>query len=82
MLPVGAAGTGQDENSVVPAVGRLDNLYAESKEFLSVKQHLEQRLEVALNEPVGMTPQFATNFLWQVNIIIMCVMHVLCIYIS
>ena len=65
----------------MPAVGRLGNLYAESKEFLSVKQHLEQRLEVALNEPVGMTPQYATNVLWQVNIIIMCVIHVLCIYI-
>ena len=64
---VGITDTGQDEKSVVPA-GRLVNLYAESKEFLSVKQHLEQRLEVALNEPVGMTPQFATNFLWQVNV--------------
>ena len=67
LLSVGVTDTGQDEKSVVPA-GRLVNLYAESKEFLSVKQHLEQRLEVALNEPVGMTPQFATNFLWQVNL--------------
>ena len=66
-MEAGATGADQDERSVVPA-GRLADLYAEKKEFLSVKQHLEQRLELALNEPVVMTPQFATNVLWQVNI--------------
>ena len=48
-------------------VNRLANIYAESKEYLTVKQHLDHRLKVAINEPVGETPEFATNFLWQVN---------------
>ena len=48
-------------------VNRLANIYAESKEYLTVKQHLDHQLKVAINEPVGETPEFATNFLWQVN---------------
>jgi len=66
--------TNQDTASIVPA-NRLANIYAESKEFLTTKQHLDQKLQVAINEPVGETPEFATNFLWQVNFVLMCVIH-------
>ena len=68
MLPLDTTGTNQDDSDVLPA-SRLANIYAESKEFLSVKRQLDQKLELALNEPVGKTPQFATNVLWQVNFI-------------
>ena len=61
--PLDTTGTNQGDRDVIPA-GRLTNIYAESKEFLSVKLQLDQKLELALNEPVGKTPQFATNFLW------------------
>ena len=54
----------QDRN-VVPA-GRLASMYAKSKEFFTIKQHLDQKLEVALGEPLGKTSQYATNFFWQV----------------
>ena len=60
-MAAGATGANKDERTVVPA-GRLADLYAERKEFHSVKQHLEQRLALALNEPIVMTPQFATRF--------------------
>ena len=69
------------DTSVVPA-NRLANIYAESKEFLVVKQHLDQKLKVAINEPVGETPEFATNFLWQVNLhICVCSMYIFIMYI-
>ena len=51
-----------------PAATRLANIYAESKEFLTVKQHLDQKLEAAISEPVGEKPSFATNFFWQVSL--------------
>ena len=63
-----ATDANQENTSIVP-VNRLANIYAESKEFLTVKQHLEHRLKVALDEPIGETPEFATNFLWQVNFV-------------
>ena len=66
-LPPLDTGTTSQDTSVVPA-GRLANIYAESKEFLTIKQHLEQKLQIAINEPVGETPEFATSFLWQVNL--------------
>ena len=53
------------DKSVVPA-GRLANAYAESKEFFTIKQHLDQKLEVALGEPLRKTAHYATNFFWQV----------------
>ena len=59
-------GTSQDDTSAVPA-GRLANIYAESKEFATMKQQLNEKLEVALGEPLGKTPNFATNIFWQVN---------------
>ena len=54
------------DQSVVPA-GRLVKAYAESKESIALKQHLDQKLEVALGEPLGRAPNFATSILWQVN---------------
>ena len=80
LLPLGTAGTNQDDRDVIPA-GRLANIYAESKEFLLVKQQLDQKLELALNEPVGKTPQFTTNFLWQVNFIMYVLLYSIYIYI-
>ena len=56
----------QDDKSVVPA-GRLATIYAQSKEFTTMKQKLNEQLEVALGEPLGKTPSFATNFFWQVH---------------
>ena len=53
------------EESVVPA-GRLVKAYAESKESFTLKQHLDQKLEVALGKPLGKAPHFATSFFWQV----------------
>ena len=53
------------DRSVVPA-GRLANMYAKSKEFFMIKQHLDQKLEVALGKPLGKTAYYATNFFWQV----------------
>ena len=70
-LAVDVTDANQEDTSVVP-VNRLANIYAESKEFLTVKQQLEHRLKVALDEPVGETPEFATNFLWQVNCVCAC----------
>ena len=55
------------DQSVVPA-GRLVKAYAESKESLTLKQHLDQKLEVALGEPLGKAPHFATSFFWQVDL--------------
>ena len=66
--PLDTTGTNQGDRDVIPA-SRLTNIYAESKEFLSVKLQLDQKLELVLNKPVRKTPQFATNFLWQVNFI-------------
>lgn len=57
----------QDDTSVVPA-GRLATIYAQSKEFTTMKQRLNEQLEVALGEPLGATPSFATNFFWQVYV--------------
>jgi len=62
----------QGATSIAP-VNRLANIYAESKEFLTIKQHLDQKLQVAISESVGETPEFATNFLWQVNFTYNCV---------
>ena len=59
--------TNQDQ-SVVPT-GRLVKAYAESKEFFTLKQHLDQKLEVALGKPLGKAPHFATNFFWQVDLL-------------
>ena len=59
--------TTSQDISLVPA-GRLANIYAESKEFFTAKQQLEQKLQIAIKEPVGETPEFATNFLWQVDL--------------
>ena len=56
-------------NTGVAPAGRLANIYAGSEEFLTVKQQLEQKLQIAINEPIGKTPEFATNFLWQVDIL-------------
>ena len=53
------------DKSVVPA-GQLANVYAESKEFFTIKQHLDQKLEVALGEPLRKTAHYATSFFWQV----------------
>ena len=55
----------QDINTPPPS--RLADIYADSKEFLTVKHHLDQKLQAAINEPIGESPQFATNFLWQVS---------------
>ena len=52
----------------IPPPSQLADIYADSKEFLTVKQHLDQKLQAAINEPIGESPQFATNFLWQVSI--------------
>ena len=59
--------TNKDDTSVAPA-GRLAIIYAESREFTTMKQRLNEQLEVALGERLGKTPSFATNFLWQVNV--------------
>ena len=61
-------GTYQDDTSVVPA-SRLANIYAQSKEFTTTKQQLNEKLEVALGQPLGKTPKFATNLFWQVNFV-------------
>ena len=53
------------DRSVVPA-SRLANMYTSSKEFFMIKQHLDQKLEVALGEPLGREPHYAANFFWQV----------------
>jgi len=47
---------------------RLVRTFEESREFLILKQHLDAQLNTALNEPQGKTPQYATNFLWQVRV--------------
>jgi len=44
----------------------LPKMYEESKEFQGVKEHLDAQLKSALNEPQAETPEFATNFPWQV----------------
>ncbi|XP_065906239.1 broad substrate specificity ATP-binding cassette transporter ABCG2-like [Dysidea avara] len=48
---------------------RLPYIYEDSKEFLSVKQHLDMKLKTALNEPQAETPEFETNFPWQFGIL-------------
>jgi len=49
-------------------VARLPSIFEESKEFLTVKQHLDAQLKSALEEPQAETPEFATNFPWQVSL--------------
>ena len=46
----------------------LVKTFEESREFLTLKQQLDAQLNTALNEPQGKTPQYATNFLWQVRV--------------
>ena len=71
--------TGNQINSEANVTaGRLANIYTESQEFITVKQQLDQKLNVARNEPVRGHPPYATNFLWQV-IILVCVLHDVCI---
>jgi len=45
---------------------RLSKKFEESKAFEGLKEHLDVQLKSALNEPQAETPEFATNFLWQV----------------
>ena len=45
---------------------RLPKMYVKSKEFQGVEEHLNAQLKSALNEPQAETPEFATNFPWQV----------------
>ena len=67
--------TGNQINSEANVTaGRLANIYTESQEFITVKQQLDQKLNVARNEPVRRHPPYTTNFLWQV-IILVCVLH-------
>ena len=49
---------------------RLVKTFEESREFLTLKQHLDAQLNTALNKPQGKTPRYATNFLWQVRVFI------------
>ena len=66
--------TNKDDTSVAPA-GRLAIIYVESRAFTTMKQRLNEQLEVALGERLGKTPSFATNFLWQVNVHLY---HIIC----
>ena len=45
----------------------LPYIFEESKEFVTIKQHLDMKLKTVLNEPQAETPEFATNFPWQVR---------------
>ena len=45
---------------------RLAEIFGKSKEFQTVKQHLDGKLKTALSVPQGETPEFATSFPWQV----------------
>jgi len=44
----------------------LPELFKNSKEYKTVKQHLDGQLKTALSVPQGDTPEFATSFPWQV----------------
>jgi len=59
-------GTAQTKVEAQAVTARLPNIFEESKEFLSLKQHLDMQLKTALNEPQAQAPEFATNFPWQV----------------
>jgi len=45
---------------------RLAEIFEKSKEFQTIKHHLDVQLKTALNVPQGETPEFATSFPWQV----------------
>jgi len=65
MLSDGGTAESQVESSSNAA--RLPNIFGDSKEFLTIQQHLDMKLKTALNEPQAETPEFATNFPWQVS---------------
>lgn len=59
--------TGEGGDGSTAHGGYLAKTFEESREFLALKQHLDTQLNVALNEPQDETPQYATNFIWQVS---------------
>ncbi|XP_065906203.1 broad substrate specificity ATP-binding cassette transporter ABCG2-like [Dysidea avara] len=48
---------------------RLAEIFEKSKEFQTVKQHLDGKLKTALSVPQGETPEFATSFPWQFGVL-------------
>ena len=60
-------GTAESKVESFGDAARLPNIFGDSKEFLTVQQHLDMKLKTALNDPQAETPEFATNFPWQVS---------------
>ena len=69
LLPLGSSGSSVNQDMSVVSAGRLADVYVGSQEFRALKQQLDQKVEVAYNEPVEMVPQYATSFFWQVNFV-------------
>ncbi|XP_065906205.1 broad substrate specificity ATP-binding cassette transporter ABCG2-like isoform X2 [Dysidea avara] len=67
----GHEGGGTAESKVESSgdAARLPNIFEESKEFVTIKQHLDMKLKTALNEPQAETPEFETNLPWQCGVL-------------
>ena len=66
-MDLSGGGTAESKVESSGDAARLPNIFEESKEFVTIKQHLDMKLKTALNEPQAETPEFETNLPWQVR---------------